>query len=112
MNPQIIFGAIGALAVILIIINLFKRRSVKQFLEANEEVPQLYLQKAVENKVRTLNQTLRQSQSAPVTDEDDNEIDMQEIAVEFNQLKESYKAQQLSLKAYNAKLDKLISRIN
>lgn len=111
MDINIVFGALISLALLLLIVSLIKKRSVKTFLQTNQEVPQLYLQKAVENKVRKVTRALREGIAVAGDGTNANEAEYKEIGAELHQLKEKHKHKQISLKAYDKQLDDLLERI-
>lgn len=111
MDINIVFGALISLALLLLIVSLIKKKSVKRFLESNQEVPQLYLQKAIENKVRKITQALREGIAVGDAANSSAEAEYKEIGAELHQLKEQYKQKQISAKAYDRQLEELLERI-
>ncbi|MCJ8208678.1 hypothetical protein MUY27_03095 [Mucilaginibacter sp. RS28] len=105
MDLNIVFGVLGALAFLLLLVGLLKKRSVKAFMESNEDVPQLYLQKAVENKIHTITKAIRENQGKELGDE------YQQLAADLHKLKEKYRNKQISLKGYDANLNRMVQKL-
>lgn len=116
MNPTYLYAFMGAIGILLILIGIFKKRATHQFMEANVDVPQLYLEKSVENKIRTLHHALRQ---ATVTEGAAMEPAfvkrgnlLNAVGEELSKLKEGFRKKEIDLMLYNKKLDALIKRLN
>ncbi len=103
---------IGALA---LIINAFRNKAVHKIIEENKDVPQLFLQRTVDNKLRTIQHALRQT----ITDDPGDDPQITKInnlrlamGAELNGLQEDYKNKKISLKAYDHKLEIMLQKLH
>ncbi|OKS84859.1 hypothetical protein [Mucilaginibacter polytrichastri] len=103
---------VGALA---LFINFFRNRSVHKVIEENKDVPQLFLQKAADNKLRTIQHALRQTiTNDPGDDPQITKINTHRLALgeELNELLAHYKEKRITLKAYDHKLGVILQKLN
>ncbi|NCD70791.1 hypothetical protein [Mucilaginibacter agri] len=103
---------LGALA---LIINFFRNKAVDKLVEQNKNTPQLFLQKAVDNKLRTIQHALRQTITDDIGDDPEiTKINNFRLALgqELNALKESYKEKRITLRAYDHKLSVILQKLN
>ncbi len=103
---------IGALA---LIINTFRNKAVHKVLEENKDVPQLFLQRTVDNKLRTIQHALRQTTTGDLGDDPQlAKINNSRIALgaELDELTTNYRGKKITLKAYDHKLDVILQKLN
>jgi hypothetical protein len=103
---------IGALA---LIINSFRNKSVHKIIEENKDVPQLFLQKKVDNKLRTIQHALRQTITDDLGDDPQiSKINAHRLALgeELSLLKDSFNSKKITLKAYDHKLDIILQKLH
>lgn len=103
---------LGAFA---LIVNFFRNKSVEKLIEENKDAPQLFLQKTVDNKLRTIQHALRQTITNDTGDDPEiTQINNFRLALgqELNGLKESYKEKKITLRTYDHKLSAILQKLN
>jgi hypothetical protein len=102
---------IGALA---LIINSFRNKAVRKIIEENKDVPQLFLQRTVDNKLHTLQHALRQTVTGNLSDDPQlakiNNLRLA-LSAELDELTNNYRGKKITLKAYDHKLDAILQKL-
>lgn len=114
MNHSYPWAIVAGIGLLLIFIAFFKRRNAHKFMEGNVDVPELYLEKTVENKVRSIQHAMRQIVVGTNGDLQDTrrEARMKGVGEDLSKLKEGFRKKEFSLSVYNKKLDELIKKLN
>jgi hypothetical protein len=116
------FFSVAGIAIVVLILNFDKKQTIKvnTVLKETRSVPPLLMLKSTEQKISVLKAALRyddvpQNMATAATMADiynnQNENRRQSKVQEFKLLSSKYNSGQISIEAYNAKLDELLEQI-